>query len=221
MPALKVMYFSPTKGCKEDTALCESTLDFKDMNIIFKEHNTEPLPKVYNKAMIQAHTSDQDVLVVLHDDVWLDYDPTAKLCKLMNVYDLVGVAGASKITLKYPSLWHLMGGGFESGNLHGAVAHGNNQQRSMTYFGTYPHKVVMIDGVFMAMNRSIMSTMVFDESNPYGFHHYDLDFSYECFKNGYKVGVGDIIITHESPGLSQIDDNWSNSSNWFLNKHSR
>lgn len=219
MANLKIMYFSPTKGLKENTALYKSTLKFNSMNIVFKENNKEPLSKIYNQALIHSYASDHDVLVILHDDIWLDYDPSEKICNLMNDYDLIGVAGASKVAIKYPSLWHLMGGGFGSGHLHGAVAHGDNNQKSMTYFGVYPHRVVMIDGVFMAMNRNITKNMCFDETNPYGFHHYDLDFSYECFKKGYKVGVGDIIITHESPGLREIDQNWKNSSEWFLNKH--
>ena len=37
-------------------------------------------------------------------------------------------------------------------------------------------------------------------------------------QNGIKLGVGDILITHQSPGLSNVTQEFKDGSEWFLNK---
>ena len=59
-----------------------------------------------------------------------------------------------------------MGGGFGSKNLHGAVAHGDEKEKHMTPFGSYPHRTIIIDGVFMAIKRKVFTKIKFDESCP-------------------------------------------------------
>jgi hypothetical protein len=194
--------------------------------------NKKALSTIYNSSITQALKDDVDCLILVHDDVILEEDPILKLEKLFDDYDLVGVAGASKVELKSPALWHLMGGGFQGGNLHGCVQHivdkdkvsffGCEYEEVMkhpTIFGPYPHRAVMIDGVFMALNRKAMETMRFDESNPSPFHFYDCESSLNFHINGGRVGVGDILITHESPGLREFTEDWKNGESWFLNKY--
>jgi GT2 family glycosyltransferase len=218
---MRIAFFSATrKTDPKDTALLKSIKEINlDINIAFDLNNSEGLPKAYNKAIDKALEEDWDALVLAHDDIWLEYDPTPKLIKLFEKYDLIGVAGTSQINLKSPALWHIMGGGFGGGNLHGAVAHGNETIKNMTNFGPYPHRVVMLDGVFMAMNRKVIETARFDITNPAKAHFYDLDFSLNCHKMGHKVGVGDIYINHESPGLKEFTDEWKAAEKWFLNKY--
>jgi len=182
--------------------------------------NTISLSKRYNEAIDMGIKDDLDCLILVHDDVILEEDPIPKLEKLFDDYDLVGVAGASKIELKSPALWHLMGGGFQGGSLHGKVNHMDALYGPQpTYFGPYPHRVVMIDGVFIALNRKAMETVRFDESNPCGFHFYDLQASLDAHLSGLKVGVGDILITHESPGLGEFTEDWKNGEKYFLDKY--
>jgi hypothetical protein len=71
----------------------------------------------------------------------------------------------------------------------------------------------------MALNRKAMETMRFDESNPSPFHFYDCESSLNFHINGGRVGVGDILITHESPGLREFTEDWKNGESWFLNKY--
>ena len=156
--------------------------------------------------------------MLCHDDVIIESDLAYKLPDLLKTYDLIGVAGASEIKLEAPCLWHLMGGGFGGGHLHGAVAHGNEHQKQMTYFGPYPHRVIMIDGVFMAMTRKVFERVRFDEDCPSDFHMYDLLFSYNAHKAGFKVGVSDILITHASPGLKEFTPEFLAGQEYFLNK---
>jgi GT2 family glycosyltransferase len=194
-------------------------------------NNTESLAKRYNQAIDEALEENRDCLILVHDDVILEEDPIPKLEKLFDDYDLVGVAGASKIELKSPALWHLMGGGFQGGHLHGCVQHLVKNDTAFygcqyeevvkpaSTFGKYPHKVVMIDGVFMALNRKAMEEMRFDEDCPSKFHFYDLLASLDFHLKGGRVGVGDILITHESPGLREFTDEWKAGEKYFLEKY--
>lgn len=183
-------------------------------------NNTASLTRRYNEAIDMALKEDADCLILVHDDVELEKNPIPKLEKLFNEFDLVGVAGTKTINLQSPALWHIMGGGFQSGNLHGTVKHIDALYGPQpTYFGPVPQRVVMIDGVFMALNRKCMETMRFDESNPAGFHFYDLSYSLDCHLAGLKVGVGDILITHASPGLREFTDEWKMGDKWFLDKY--
>lgn len=220
-PLDKVLIFSATqKDSPDKTPLHHSIYGWHDkVDVVFSVENTLPLPVVYNQAIREAIDGDYDALVLVHDDVILEHDPLPKLENLFNYYGLVGVAGTSKITLQSPALWHLMGGGFQGGNLHGAVAHGDEYTKHMTPFGPYPHRVLMIDGVFMALTKETFKAIHFDESNPAGFHFYDLDYSYNCARNGIRVGVGDIGITHMSPGLKEFTKEWKAGEQWFLNKY--
>lgn len=212
-----------TKKDSRDTTFSKSLYDVEGGELLYGRYfieNKEALSTVYNMAIIQALKDDIDCLMLIHDDVILEENPIPKLEKLFDDYDVVGVAGTSKIELKSPALWHIMGGGFRSGNLHGCVQHlGAFNSKPPSNFGPYPHRVVMIDGVFMALNRKAMETVRFDESNPCGFHFYDLDFSLNAHLNGLKVGVGDVLITHESPGLREFTEDWKNGERWFLQKY--
>jgi hypothetical protein len=193
--------------------------------------NEKSLTKRYNEALDMGLERDLDCLILVHDDVILEEDPIPKLEKLFDKYDLVGVAGTSKIELKSPALWHIMGGGFQGGNLHGCVQHlyvnksafygaeYDEISKPKSNFGPYPHRAVMIDGVFMALNRKAMETVRFDESNPSPFHFYDLQMSLDAHLAGLKVGVGDILITHESPGLQEVSQEWLDGETYFLNKY--
>lgn len=182
--------------------------------------NKKSLCKVYNQFIDEALARDTDWIILMHDDVELEI---TNVCdRILNTgYDVVGVAGTTKVELRPPALWHLMGGSFQSGNLRGAVAHGSSigQERLlMTSFGPYPARCVMIDGVFMAISRKVFENVRFDESNPAKFHFYDLSYSLECHEKGYKVGVGNIPIIHESPGLREFTDEWKAGEKWFLEK---
>jgi glycosyltransferase involved in cell wall biosynthesis len=209
-------YLAATKGEKKDTLLFKEYVNRKDF--FFKENNTQPLPVVYNKAIDFAIEENADYLVLCHDDIIIESDLTYKLPTLFEQFDVIGVAGTTECKLEEPALWHLMGGGFGGGKLHGAVAHGNVNQKSMTAFGFYPHRVILIDGVFMAISRKVFEKVRFDETNPAGFHFYDLDYSLSCHKEKFKIGVGDIPITHASPGLREFTPEFLEGQKWFLEK---
>ena len=213
---MNTFYFSATKGKRQNTILHQNYSSFT--KFFFKEDNTSSLPSVYNKAIEFALQEKSDYLVLCHDDVIIESDLTYKLSSAMENFDVIGVAGTTECKLQEPALWHLMGGGFGGGKLHGAVAHGTHVQKSMTYFGPYPQRVLLLDGVFLAIKRNVFEQIKFDETNPAGFHFYDLDYSLSCHKAGFKLGVSDIMITHASPGLREFTPEFNAGQKWFLEK---
>jgi len=212
-----IKFVSATKGDPKSTLLYRSTKDIYDVS--WAANNTDPLPIVYNDAIDDFILSDW--IVFVHDDVIIEA-PEAIERQLYNLgtnFDVVGLAGTREAKLQKPALWHLM-----SNRKHhrGAVAHlcEPTGTKFMTSFGSYPDRVILIDGVFMAVKTEVLQKVRFDETNPAGFHFYDLDFSMACHKAGFKIGVGDITITHASPGLKEFTDEWNNGQEWFLNKWS-
>jgi hypothetical protein len=105
--------------------------------------------------------------------------------------------------------------------LHGCVQHRHGERCPPTNFGPYPHKVVMIDGVFMALNRKAIETMRFDEDCPSKFHFYDILGSLDAVFKKLRVGVGDILITHESPGLREFTNDWLEGEKYFFKKYEK
>lgn len=201
----------------EDTPLYKSIEALNiDIDIDMVVDNTQHLAVVYNQLM--EHHKDEDYVVFIHDDVWVKGDFRQVLSRYLENNPLVGVAGATSCNFQKPCLWHLMS---ERKNLRGVVDHGNMEKHSSTYFGVVPHEVVIIDGVFMAMsNELLQSDVKFDENNPTKFHFYDLDFSIQAFKSGFRPIVAHMPIIHESGGLSSLDDEeWLKGQEYFYNKY--
>jgi len=224
----------------EDTLLYESFIDMNldgEFDVNFATENSHGLAKVYNVFLDQALKDDRDCVILVHDDVYLEHNPIPKLEKLFDDYDLVGVAGCSRAEIKSPALWHIMGGGFYNGrepcNLHGQVQHiverqpdnGGMQvgivykEKVLTNFGYLPHRVVMIDGVFMAFNKKAIEQLRFDEDCPSDFHFYDLLCCKKAIELGLKIGVGDVMITHASPGLREFSSDWREGEKYYLSKY--
>ena len=217
-----IAIFTATKRDDWQFPLAKTAIEFDLDDFMFpKLRNTQGLAKTYNEFLDLAIKEKFDYIMFIHDDVHLEHDPRPKLEKLFQEYDIVGVAGCSKAEIKSPALWHIMGGGMGSGFLHGAVAHGNADRKHMTSFGVYPHRVVMIDGVFMAFNRKAIETVRFDEDCPSKWHHYDLNMCASALEKGLKIGVGDVMITHESPGLREFTDDWKSGEKYYLEKYGK
>jgi len=211
----KIFYFSATAGNKRDTLLYKNT----ELDIFFKENNKDSLQKTYNKAFDFCIQEDIEYIVLTHDDVMFENVSEQKLLENFKQFDMFGVAGATQCKLNKPALWHLMGGGLQGGNLRGAVAHLTRGKKQMTSFGVFPHRVVMLDGVFLAISKKVFENIRFDESCPAGYHFYDVDYSITAHNQRFKVGVSDILITHRSPGLTEFTDEFKRGEQWFLDKH--
>jgi hypothetical protein len=217
-----IAIFTATKGNNWHFPLAQTALELNlDEFIHPKFNNRQGLAKVYNEFLDLAIKENFEYVMFIHDDVHLEHDPRPKLEKLFQEFDIVGVAGCSQAEIKSPALWHIMGGGWEGGNLHGAVAHGNADKKYMTSFGSYPQRVVMIDGVFMAFNRKAIEKVRFDEDCPSKFHFYDLCMIASILEKGLKIGVGDVMITHESPGLREFTEDWKAGESYYIQTYGK
>lgn len=212
------------KETLEDTLLyksmCKNAIDFT--RVYFYGNNTRPLPQVYNEGIQKCKENGVDYVIFVHDDVFINcFDFNYRIgAALYNTYDVVGLAGNTQITLKEPVLWHLM---TTRDNLRGCVAHGKDHTEYMyTSFGPIPSRAMLIDGVFMAVNlKKLPEHIKFDEKIPSKFHFYDLCFSLDCNLAKLKVGVVDIPIVHNSPGLRNMSEEWMQGQKYFLEKYSK
>lgn len=213
---MKYFLFSATKGSKKKTLLHKTSTE----QWFFKERNKKPLAKLYNKALQFGKQEGVDFVVLCHDDVIIEStDFLYRLQDLHTKYDIIGVAGSTECLIQEPVLWHIMGGGFQGGKLHGAVSHGDETTKHVTSFGSFPHPAVVVDGVFMSISKKAFDKVTFDETNPAGFHFYDISFCLDASLAKLRVGVGDIMITHMSPGLREFTPEFNEGQKWFLEKY--
>lgn len=192
------------------------------VDIKFYGNNSDPVTKVYNKALNEIRQDKEgSIAVFIHGDLYINcFDFVDRLYEAAKRFTVFGVAGPSAITVKEPILWHIMGG---RGNLHGCVAHSNTtEEYYYTSFGTLPHKTVMLDGVLIGIDMSkLPANLMFDESCPSRFHFYDLNFTLDCTLAKVSVGVVDIPIIHTSPGLREMTDEWKAGQQYFLTKYQK
>lgn len=181
--------------------------------------NRRGLPELYNQYLTEEYRD--YIIIFAHDDISItDSEWFSKLDKQFNAgYSVVGVAGSSRVAIRKPTLWHLMNP--DDGKYHsGAVEHPYDENtRCITNFGPYPKRVILLDGLFMAVKVSdiLDKGIKWDES--FKFHHYDIDFSLQCHYAGLKLSTCGINIFHQSPGLRSLEDKaWNESQDIFWKK---
>jgi hypothetical protein len=93
----------------------------------------------------------------------------------------------------------------------------------MTNFGPSPARVILLDGVFLAINAETVfkTPLRFDETNPAHFHYYDLCFCLDANKYGLRLGTYPIWATHVSHGLESPTEEWQKGENYFLQKYNQ
>lgn len=163
--------------------------------------NRAGLPDVYN-ARISARNG-AEILVFVHDDVWLDdYFLADRVIAGLEVFDVIGVAG-NRRRVPGQRAWcfvNVPGMTEDRKTLSGWVAHGKQPFGRVTTCGPAPAECELLDGVFLAarlrtlLDRSVRFDPVFD------FHFYDLDFCRSARQAGLRLGTWPICLTHQSGG---------------------
>jgi GT2 family glycosyltransferase len=165
--------------------------------------NRRGLPEVFNER-IRAE-SEHDILVFLHDDLWLDdFFVVDHLVEALDEFHVVSVVGNRRRVPRQPSwahshittefVWD------DPANLSGGIAHGKEPWSVVNLFGETPAECELLDGVFMAARRSTLleHDVLFDPI--FQFHLYDLDFCRTARSRGLKLGTWPIALTHQSLG---------------------
>jgi hypothetical protein len=173
--------------------------------------NKKGLPEFYNTFITKDNIVKR--IIFVHDDVLIeDLFWEEKLNNAFDKYDVVGLAGSKKADLTRPSAWHLMS---DRQDHCGEVAHSHDKKVWTTCFGPSDSRVLVMDGLFMAVNvKKLLETNTrFDEK--FKFHHYDITFCLKANKNKLKMGVTPIRVVHFGLGDSMNTKEWNDSSQMF------
>ena len=154
---MKTLIATATKHTETDfksTRLAKSLSNHRDKqsivsyDLIPTYENKYGLCSVYNRYLTKQNLKDYDCILFVHDDIFIDSINflTCIRDQFKKGYDVVGLAGGSKLQIKKPCLWHLM---CKQESYSGIVAHYKNKtEYYQTIFGPTPREVVLLDGLF-------------------------------------------------------------------------
>ena len=176
-------------------------------------HDARSMCEACNRGARQGRG---EVVVFAHDDVEpVAPDFAARLLDRLEAFDVVGVAGTSRIV---GPAWVAAG----PPHVHGQVGYRAAGDRiEVVAFGLdEPVRggVQALDGCFMAARRHVLAEVPFDERSFPGWHLYDVDFSLSAWLAGFGVAVcADLLLIHQSRG--RYDAPWQQAANAFVAKH--
>ena len=183
--------------------------------------NQRGLPEIYNER-IQA-TEGHDILLFLHDDLWLDdFFVVQRVLDGLCAFDVIGVAGNRRRVPRQPA-W-LFNGRNAQGRfvwdhpyLSGGIGHGKSPFGPVSVFGPVPAPCELLDGVFLATRRSTVASagVLFDPR--FDFHFYDLDFCRSARAAGFRLGTWPVAMTHQSGGAFG-NERWSQRHRQYIEK---
>jgi GT2 family glycosyltransferase len=166
-----------------------------------KYENKAGLPAVYNEAISAGNS--QNVLVFMHDDIWIDdFFFADRVIDGLQKYDVIGVAG-NKRRVKNQPAWAFIDLKFthdDRSNLSGSVAHGKNPFGPVSFFGPVPADCELLDGVLIAAKRATLISHGVRFDPQFDFHFYDMDFCRSARAMGLRLGTAAVCLTHQSMG---------------------
>lgn len=186
----------------------------KHLEVIEIINNGESLTKAYNRGLKQAKNN---IVVFCHDDLTVETNQWGK--KLLkqferhSEYGIIGVAG-SKSMPSSGQWWE------NKKKMYGRVAH---THEGKTWLSTYSpdmghdiEETVIVDGVFFAIDKTKIK-IEFNELVE-GFHFYEINFCFDNYLCGVKIGVITAIrINHKSIGMT--NDAWEANRVIFADKY--
>jgi len=163
--------------------------------------NGEGLPHIYNHFILENDAC--EIILFVHDDVWIDdYFLLDRLVDALQVYDVVGVAGNTR-RIPFQPAWGFVDIDFtwDRDHLSGAIAEGQGPGGVVHVGGVTPAACELLDGVFLAVRKSVLleKRVFFDPR--FDFHFYDMDFCRTARANGLRLGTWPICLTHQGKGL--------------------
>lgn len=162
------------------------------------------LAEGYNRGLQLSRGA---LLVFCHDDIEiLQADIYTRIAEHLKSADVIGVAGTSRLV---DGSWLSAG----QPDIHGQVVQPAQSGEGVTLdvFGLASQAtgktIQALDGLFLAMNRSVAESLHFDAVHFDGFHLYDIDFTFRAHLARFRLAVcHNILIYHQSRG--QHNDAW-------------
>tara|TARA_R110000803_G_scaffold56969_1_gene114720 strand:- start:9588 stop:11234 length:1647 start_codon:yes stop_codon:yes gene_type:complete len=183
--------------------------------IPFENPGTHSLSEAYNIILEKASN---DIVVLCHDDITFEKKNWGnKILKHFNRnpdYGILGVAG-SKYLPDSGQWWE------KRKKMYGRVQHTSEGKTWLSAYspdiGSALEEVLIVDGVFFSVHKGRIKKR-FDETVK-GFHFYDVDFCFQNYLEGVKVGVHtNIKVNHQSIG--QTNEDWDDNRKLFVEKYS-
>lgn len=184
--------------------------------------NTRGLPEIYNEAIL---ASGADILVFLHDDVWLeDVQLMKKIRSGLKFNDVIGVAGNIRRVAGQPAWLFLRDANgdlqLDRPNLSGSIKHGEPGRVAPSLFGATPAPCELMDGVLLATKRKTLmqSRVMFDPV--FRFDFYDMDFCRSARQAGLSLSTWPLELIHLSSGMFG-GQTWQAMEKVYFSKWSR
>ena len=183
--------------------------------------NRASLSEIYNLSIDYPKAA--EILVFIHDDVWLDdYFFADRIIAGLQNFDVLGIAGNCRRLPRQPS-WCFTGQMSDKfiwdvrENLSGAVAHGAAPFGRVTNYGPVPAQCELLDGVLLAARRDTLRSKGVRFDPRFDFHFYDLDFCRSARAAGLVLGTGTVALTHLSQDAFGSAD-WQRNYEIYLEK---
>ena len=178
------------------------------------------LATVYNPEIEQA--SPEDILVFIHDDVWIDdWLIELRLKEALNSFDLIGIAGNPFREPRQRGWYGTINAVGEAFKPLGEPRFAIGQLNAPPTYSSNiaPIKVKLLDGVFIAVKASTLHSSNIRFDPQFLYHHYDLDLCRQCEQANLKMGVWPIALTHAQT-IGDLNQAWFDSGTAYLNKWS-
>jgi glycosyltransferase involved in cell wall biosynthesis len=171
----------------------------KNIEIIEIINQGESLTTAYNRGLKQAKNN---IVVFCHDDLTIETNRWGeKLLKQFTKhpeFGILGVAG-TKYMPSSGQWWE------RKKKMYGRVSHTHEGKTWLSSYssdmGQDIEETVIVDGVFFAVDKSKLKAEFNEQVE--GFHFYDINFCFDNYLAGTKIGVTTLIrVNHKSIGMT-------------------
>ena len=210
---ITVIYCTRQSNLEHREHLIKSSGLLKKIEVIEIVNNGESLTTCYNRGLKEAKNN---IVVFCHDDITIETKQWGeKLIKLFErnpEYAILGVAG-TKFMPESGRWWE------NPKKMYGRVAHTHEGKTWLSSYsadlGKEIEETVIVDGLFFGIDKTKIKKEFNEEVE--GFHFYDINFCFENYLEGVKIGVTTIVrVNHKSIGMT--NEQWEVNRKIFSDK---
>lgn len=178
--------------------------------------NTKGLPDLYNEVL--DADDGPDILLFMHDDAFIDdIFFLEKIHQGLTRADILGVVGNTRRVPRQPAWCFTPEYKFDHPYLSGAVLHGDYGSAGYNRYGLSEKSCELLDGVFLAVRRSVLRQAGVRFDPQFQFHFYDMDFCRSVRSRGLRMMTIPVTLTHQSGGGYLMED-WNAAYARYLQK---
>ena len=180
--------------------------------------NSKRQHSIFEAYNIGISKSQYPYLCFMHDDI--QYDSQNWGADVLRHFTdvatgAIGIAGTPYYPQMPGSWW--AGGLVNEALVHNIDGELKSAVKSVNGPSVQKNEVVVLDGVWLCIRRSIFENIKFDEQRFTGFHFYDMDICMQIHTLGFKLySVSDILLQHFYTGT--VDSKWIDNALVFQKK---